>query len=127
MVQCYLEARYPSWAQGSAFRRRLAGFHLGSPMHAQFKDGSLLLRFGWRFGISETERLSETILSFAPLTQLTLDFTKVREFHDSACSLLAAILGANRALKVVLRGLTLHQSALLRCFGVEEPGFAAGT
>jgi hypothetical protein len=71
-----------------------------STMHAQFTEGSLLLRFGRQFGVREAERLSETVLSFAPLSRLTLDFTWVRDFQDSACGLLATILVANRALKV---------------------------
>lgn len=87
-------------------------------MHAQLADGSLLLRFGRQFGVPEAEKLSETIRSFEPLTQLTLDFSAVRDFEDCACSQLAATLGANRALKVVLRGLTLHQSRVLKYFGV---------
>ena len=87
-------------------------------VHVQLADGSLLLRFGRHFGVAEAERLTETIRSFAPLTELTLDFTSVREFEDSACGLLAEALADNRALKVVLRGLTLHQSRVLRYFGV---------
>jgi len=87
-------------------------------MHAELKEGSLVLRFGRQFGVPEAERLSETIRSFAALSQLTLDFTGVREFQDSACGLLAATLAANRALKVVLLGLTRHQSRMLRYFGV---------
>jgi hypothetical protein len=87
-------------------------------MHAQLADGSLHLRFGRQFGVPEAQRLSETIRSFGPLTQLTLDFTDVRDFEDCACDLLAATLAANRSLKVVLRGLTLHQSRVLGYFGV---------
>ncbi len=96
-------------------------------MHAQLTEGSLLLRFGRQFGLPAVERLSETILSFAPVSQLTLDFTEVRDFQHSACGLLATTLAANRALKVVFRGLTLHQSRMLRCFGIGDPGFAGGT
>ena len=96
-------------------------------MHAELTDGSLLLRFGRQFGVPEVERLSETVVSFAPLSQLTLDFTDVRDFQDSAFSLLATTLAANPASKVVLRGLTLHHSRILGCFGVGEPGLAVGT
>jgi hypothetical protein len=98
-------------------------------MHAQFTEGSLLLRFGRQFGVREAERLSETVLSFAPLSRLSLDFTWVRDLQDSACGLLATILVANRAraLKVVFRGLTPHQSRMLRYFGVGEPGLEVGT
>jgi hypothetical protein len=93
-------------------------------MHAQLAEGALLLRFGRQFGIPEAERLAETVLSFAPLSQLTLDFTEVRDFQDSACGLLARLLAANRGLKLVLHGLTLHQSRMLGYRGVREPGCA---
>ncbi len=120
---------------GAAYRHTPESATLGlargatqeSTMHAQFTEGSLLLRFGRQFGAREAERLSETVLSFAPLSRLTLDFTWVRDFQDSACGLLATILVANRALKVVLRGLTPHQSRMLRYFGVGEPGLKFGT
>jgi len=96
-------------------------------MHAQLTDGALLLRFGRQFGVQEAERLSEAILSFAPLSHLTLDFAGVRDFQDSACGLLATTLVANCGLKVVLRGLTVQQSRRLRHFGVEEPALAVAT
>ncbi len=89
-------------------------------MHAQVTDGSLLVQFGKRFSLPEAERLSQTILSAAPLSGLILDFTGVRDFQDSACGLLAKTLGAHDQLKVVLRGLTLHQFRVLRYFGVQE-------
>jgi hypothetical protein len=83
-------------------------------MQTQLAKGALLLRFGKQFGIREAERLSQTVRSSAPLSQLTLDFIDVRDFEESACRLLADTLIANGALKVFLRGLTLYHAEVLR-------------
>ena len=87
-------------------------------MRAELTGGSLLLRFGRQFGPAEAERLTATIRSFAPFSQLILDFSDVRDLQDSACGMLAATLAASGAHKVVLRGLTRHQSRMLKYLGV---------
>ncbi len=86
-------------------------------MHVQLKDGSLRLRLGSRFGVPEAERVGETVQAFAPLRQLTLDFTDVREFEQSACPVLAKVVSASFVRKVVLLGVTLAQSRMLNCLG----------
>ena len=95
-------------------------------MHAQLKNGTLLLRFGTRFGIAEAERVCEAARAFAPLRQLTLDFTDVRDFEQSACTVVADVLSARFARKVVLLGVTPGQSRMLKYPGTEctrsEPG-----
>ena len=95
-------------------------------MHAQLKNGTLLLRFGTRFGIAEAERVCEAARAFAPLRQLTLDFTDVRDFEQSACTVVAKMLSARFARKVVLLGVTPGKSGMLKYLGVEctrpEPG-----
>lgn len=83
-------------------------------MHARFAGSALVLRFGNRFGIAEAERLSETVRSFSPLSRVTLDFTEVWEFQESAYDLLARTLVAIGAPGVVLRGLTLQRAEVLR-------------
>ncbi len=94
-------------------------------MHAQLKNGSLHLRLG-RFGIAEAERVCEAARAFAPLRQLTLDFTDVRDFEQSACTVVAKMLSARFARKVVLLSVTLGQARMLKYLGVEctrsEPG-----
>ncbi len=87
-------------------------------MHVQLAQGSLVFHVGTRFGIREAERVHETVLALAPVTQLTLDFTGVREFHDSMVPKLAEALREQRGAKVVLVGLTVHQSRMLKYFGV---------
>ncbi len=97
-------------------------------MHAQLKDGFLRLRLGRRFGVPEAERVRETVQAFAPLRQLTLDFTDVRDFEQSACQVLAKVVSAIFVRKIVLLGVTLGQSRLLKYLGADctrsEPGRA---
>ncbi len=81
--------------------------------------GTLFIRFKSRFGASEAERLREAILAFAPLSELVIDFTDVREFEDVAIVPLARTLGGLKHVPVRLRGLTLHQARMLRYFGIE--------
>ncbi len=83
-------------------------------MLVRLVDGALLLRFGHRFGDREAQQLWEAARSSAPLSQLTLDFTDVREFQESACGLLASALAATGAPKVLVRGLTLYRAEVLR-------------
>ena len=95
-------------------------------MHAQLKNGSLRLRMGRRFGIAEAERVCEAARAFAPLRQLTLDFTDVRDFEPSACTVVAKMLATRFLGKVVLLGVTPGQSRMLKYPSVErtrsEPG-----
>jgi hypothetical protein len=95
-------------------------------MHAQLKNGTLLLRIGTRFGTAEAERVCEATRAFAPLRQLTLDFTDVRDFEQSACAVVAKMLSERFGRKVVLLGVTPGQSRMLKYLGVEctrsEPG-----
>ena len=82
-------------------------------MHVQAKQGTVLLKIGKRFATPDAERLGQTVESLAPLSKVIVDFTEVREFHDAAFFLLSKALRALAKVKVVLRGLTLHQSRLL--------------
>jgi anti-anti-sigma regulatory factor len=88
-------------------------------MNARLKDGSLRLRLGRQFDVTESERLAETVRSFAPLSQLTLDFNEVRSFEDSACGVLARTLSASCVRNVVLLGLTARESRMLKFLGVK--------
>ncbi len=93
-------------------------------MHVQASAGALRVRFGSRFGASEVEKLREAIKSFAPVSDLVVDFGDVRVFEDVAIAPLTRLLrGLGRA-RVRLRGMTLHQSRMLRYFGVDAVGLA---
>jgi hypothetical protein len=87
-------------------------------MQVEASQGALLLRFGSRFAAGEAQRLEEAIVAFTPLTQLTLDFSEVRQFEDAAFVPLARALGSVGQIEIRLRGLTLHQARMLRYFGV---------
>jgi len=83
-------------------------------MHAELERGTLLLRFGRRFDVSEAERISDAIRHFSSLRHLTLDFTDVREFQDPAYAVVAETLIANPKVKILVCGLTLRRGDLLR-------------
>jgi hypothetical protein len=77
-----------------------------------------------RFTVPDAEHLRDTLLALRPISRLDLDFTRVREFQDSAIAILASALNALPETEIVLRGLTMHQRRLLKYFGVETPSAA---
>ena len=83
-------------------------------MHVEAEHGTVLLKVGSRFASSDGERLEQTLGSLAPFSNLIVDFTDVREFHDAAFFSLSKVLRGCGEARVTLRGLTLHQSRLLR-------------
>jgi hypothetical protein len=87
-------------------------------MQIEEEDGTVLLKLGTRFTTPDAERLGQAVESLAPFSQLILDFSEVREFHDAAFLSLSKALRALAKVKVVLRGLTLHQSRVLKYLGL---------
>jgi hypothetical protein len=90
-------------------------------MHIEAEHGTILLKLGRRFTAPEAERVGQAVESLAPFSQLIVDFTEVREFHDAAFFSLSKALRALARVKVVLRGLTRHQARLLRYLGLPPP------
>ena len=90
-------------------------------MHVEATRGALLLRFGRRFAVREADHLQEAIHAFTPFSQLTLDFSEVREFEDAAVVPLAKTLGDLVHVAVQIHGLTMHQWRMLAYFGVRRP------
>ncbi len=80
--------------------------------------GDLRIRLGSRFDVAEAARLAEAVVAFAPLSRLSVDFTHVRDFSETAIVPLARTLGGLAHATVLLRGMTNHQYRLLRYFGV---------
>ena len=78
------------------------------------------MKVGRRFATLDAERLGQTVESLAPLSKVIVDFTEVLEFHDAAFFLLSKALRAlaKVKVKVVLHGLTVHQSRLLEYLGL---------
>ncbi len=95
-------------------------------MRVHLAEGIVLVQLGRQFGAPDARRLREIVLSFAPISKLTLDFALVREFHDAAFAPLAETLRGLSATEVVLRGHTVHQSRMLKYFGVAQPAPAGG-
>lgn len=87
-------------------------------MHIEAEQGTVLIKVGRRFGPPDAEHLAGVVESLAPFSQLIVDFTDVREFHDAAFLSLARALRALAEVPVVLRGLTIHQSRLLKYLGL---------
>ncbi len=95
-------------------------------MQVETSRGSVLVRFGRRFGPEEAERLEETVVAFSPVSQLVIDFSAVHQFEDAAVIPLARTIRARPGIRLSLRGLTLHHIRLLRYFGVEQHAGEAG-
>jgi hypothetical protein len=88
-------------------------------MRAEATQGTIHLSFESTFTAPDAERLQGTVLALRPFARLVLDFTAVREFHDSAIPVLASTLNALATGEIVVRGLTMHQWRLLGYFGVD--------
>jgi STAS domain-containing protein len=95
-----------------------------STMEVDATPGALQLQFDSRFTVSDAKRLRDSVLALAPVARLTLDFTRVRELHDSAIAILAGTLKALPRTRIVVRGLSMHHWRLLRYFGIEQPALA---
>jgi hypothetical protein len=87
-------------------------------MHIEAEQGTVLIKLGRRFASPDAERLGQTLESLAPFSQLIMDFTDVREFPDASFFSLLKALPALADVTVVLRGLTLHQSRLMKYLGL---------
>jgi hypothetical protein len=90
----------------------------GECMYIEAGQGTVLMKLGRRFGTPDAERLAQAVESLVPFSQLIVDFTDVRESHDAAFFSLAGVLRALAEVSVVLRGLTIHQSRLLKYLGL---------
>ncbi len=93
-------------------------------MHIEAEHGTVLLKLGRRFAAAEADRLAQTVRSLAPFSQLILDFTDVRELHEAGLLSLTKALAVVSGVKVVLRGLTLHQVRVLRYLGLSPEASA---
>jgi hypothetical protein len=80
----------------------------------------VVLSFSDRFDAAEGWRLHDVLAKLEPGTRVTLDFSKVRDFHDFAIALLARDLESLSG-RIRTRGLCQHQLRMLRYFGVETP------
>lgn len=87
-------------------------------MHIEARQGTVFLKLDDRFTARDAERVSEAVEALAPFSQLIVDFSEVREFHDAAFFSFSRVLRALAKVNVVLRGLTRHQTRVLRYLGL---------
>jgi ABC-type transporter Mla MlaB component len=69
------------------------------------------------FDIDSVQLIRERIEALPGETEVYVDLSRVREFHDRAVALLAEVLAAARA-RIFVRGLRQHQYRMLRYLGV---------
>jgi anti-anti-sigma regulatory factor len=94
-------------------------------MHIEVGQGTLSVRVGDRFGVREAERLGEVAAAFTPISELTVDFSAVRDFQDAALPVLATTAHQLRQAKVAFRGLTQHHWRMLTYLEVASEQEAA--
>ncbi len=87
-------------------------------MRVDLMPGAVIVVFSRQFGQNEARRVAETLASFAPLAEITLDFTATRELDESAFGPLSEALEALPNPHVILRGLTRRQIRMLEYLGV---------
>jgi hypothetical protein len=68
----------------------------------------------------------EILGSLAPISELVVDFSNVREFHGAALRAFFKAMEPLAGVRVALRGLTEHQSRLLKFLGFPVAAFGAG-
>lgn len=83
-------------------------------MHVEAKNGRIQLKLGRVFAVRDAERVAEMLKSLAPFSDLVVDFTGTHDFHDAAFPALYAAIHGLTAVRITLRGLTEHQSRLLK-------------
>ena len=91
-------------------------------MHVEEQQGTVLARLGSSFARGDAELVRNAVRTLAPGTKLVVDFTAVRDCHDAAFFSLCDALAAVRKVDLTLRGLTLHQSRLLKYLGLSPAG-----
>lgn len=94
----------------------------GLNIHREDVPGRVTLRLEGTLDGRTALQLSHSLEQLGPTAELELDFSRVRDFRDTAVAVLTrGLLGR----QVQLRGLPTHQQKLFRYFGVAT-GPAAG-
>lgn len=83
-------------------------------MQVQVQNGTIRLKLGRVFTVRDAERMAQMLNSFEPFSELVIDFTGTHEFHDAAFPALYRAMQRLAGVRVTLRGMTEHQSRLLR-------------
>jgi len=91
------------------------------PVH----EGSLVIRMDGAFDIDSVQVISSRIADLPGGSEVYVDLSRVREFHDRAVAMLADVLAATRA-RISVRGLRQHQYRMLRYLGVTPSALDPG-
>lgn len=76
------------------------------------------------FDVAAAQEVARRLAAARAGTEIRVDLTQVREFHDFGVALLAQALAASKA-HVAVRGLRQHHLRLLRYLGIGVAGAAA--
>ncbi len=91
-------------------------------------QASLLIRMDGVFDSDAARAIQDRIAGSDEGTEIYIDLSRVRDFHDRAVAVLAEVIAASAA-RVSVRGLRQHQYRMLRYLGVPgaalDPGLAA--
>lgn len=87
------------------------------PVRSEMLESGRVAVVEGAFDASAAQEVREVLASKSQEERLVVDFSRVRQFEDSAIALLAQDIDATRG-RVVLRGLCQHQQRILRYFGV---------
>jgi hypothetical protein len=82
-------------------------------------EGKMLIKIEQRFGISEAQRVRDTVERIAPVREVVIDFSG-SNVEDAALLVVADLIKSNPACRVRLGGLSRHRRRLLRYMGAPE-------
>jgi hypothetical protein len=82
-------------------------------------EAVIVLRPEGIFDVPAAWRLREAIATYAPTSNVTLDFGGLRECHDFALAALLQSVASTAGPRLSIRGLCRHQERLLRYLGVD--------
>jgi hypothetical protein len=86
-------------------------------MSTETRAQGLVVRFDGVFDMAAAENALKVLAQVPAGSEIYIDLTQVREFHDRGVALLAEGL-ANSSRRVAVRGLGTHQYRMLRYMGV---------
>jgi hypothetical protein len=107
----------------------VAGAAVAAPerIMQQNGQGSLLIRLDGVFDTDAAVGIQDRIADADEGTEIYIDLSRVRDFHDRAVAVLADVIAATAA-RVSVRGLRQHQYRMMRYLGVPgaalDPGLA---
>lgn len=81
---------------------------------------TLRVRVGPKFEALDVEIIQSSVAALGPLSRLAIDFAGVRHCDDAALAQLARMVTSFPKKDVTVRGLTMHQSQLLVCLGLDR-------